>query len=828
MLSISLSLLLAGGSIIWFTSLQIPDLSAFEARKVVQSTKIFDRTGQVLLYDIHSDAKRTVIEFDKISVYIKNAAIAIEDTEFYQHMGIKPSSIVRAVLSNITPGSGTKQGGSTITQQVIKNSVLTKDRTITRKIKEWVLAIKLEKILSKDQILSTYLNETPYGGSVYGVEEASKTFFGKSAENVTLAEAAYLGAIPQAPTFYSPYGPNKESLKARQRLVLQKMLENGFINEEEYQQATNENVIFLEKSSTGMRAPHFALYVKDYLIQKFGEDAVEENGMKVITTLDYTMQEKAEKVVANFAPTLESTFSASNTAMIAINPKNGDILTMIGSRNYFDKKIQGNFNITTAYRQPGSTFKPFVYATAFTKGYTPETILFDVKTEFSTKCTVEGKPTNPSDDIEKVCYSPDNYDGIFEGPETIRTALAHSRNIPAVKALYLVGIKESIDTAETMGITSLKDPGRYGLTLVLGGGEVSLLELTSAYGVFANDGIRNPYRSILRIEDSLGNVLEESSIEPVQAIPSQSARQISDILSDPSVRMESVTSVVANLNRQVAVKTGTTNDFRDVWIEGYTPNIVVGAWAGKNDNSPMDKKVAGTIITPVWGAFMAEINDSLEKESFKKPEPSPEDIKPVLRGIWKGGISYTIDSVSKKIATEMTPTQTRQEIIVPSVHTILNWLEKDHPQGPVPAEPKKDSQYDYWEYGVRKWFDIWQKDNQSFKETPSYTIPTETDDVHVPENQPSITIISPKEGDAINLNSKVEIKITSTGKYPIKKSELYINDKYISSKETDPSIINFTPSDIGGFEPGVNDIKIISYDSIFNSTSSSVRISIVQ
>jgi membrane peptidoglycan carboxypeptidase len=614
------------------------------------------------------------------------------------------------------------------------------------------------------------------------VLRVGKTFFGKSSKDVTLAEAAYLGAIPQAPTFYSPYGKNKDKLDARQKLVLSKMKENNFITEDEYSEAVKENVKFLEKNTTGIRAPHFSLFVKEQLVNKYGESAVEEGGMKVITSLNYDYQEKAEKVVNNFAPTLASSYNASNTAMVAIDPKTGDILAMVGSRNYFDKEIQGNFNIATAYRQPGSTFKPFVYATAFMKGYTPETVLFDVKTEFSTQCTVEGKLKDENDKINK-CYSPENYDLAYDGPTTIRKALARSRNIPAVKALYLAGVKDSIETAEAMGITSLKDPNRYGLTLVLGGGEVSLLELTSAYGVFANDGIRNPYRSILRIEDSKGNTIEDFKTNPVQAIPPQPARQISDILSDPKVMVDSLKNTVSNLNRQVAVKTGTTNDYRDVWIEGYTPNIVVGAWAGKNDNTPMDRKVAGLIITPVWGAFMTEINKSLEKETFKNPEPDPQDIKPVLRGIWKGGVTYKIDSISKKLATDLTPPELQQEIILPSVHSILHWVDKTNPNGEIPKDPKQDSQYEYWEYGVRKWFDEWATNNPNFQETLNVEIPTQTDDVHTLENSPKINITSPKNTDIVSARNRVSVQISYSGKYPIKKSELYINNKYISTSE---------------------------------------------
>ena len=823
-LSLSAFFLSSSIVIIWASSITIPDLTVFQDRKIAESTKIYDRTGQIVLYDVHNEQKRTIVPFENISKYIKNASVSIEDQDFYTHKGIKPTAILRAVLSNITPGSGNTQGGSTITQQVIKNTILTQDRTITRKLKEWILALKLEKILTKDQILNTYLNENPYGGSIYGVEEASKTFFGKSAKDVTLAEAAYIAAIPQAPSFFSPYGKNKDRLDARKNLVLLQMKNNNYITQDEYNSALKEKVTFLEKNTTGIRAPHFALYVKDYLVNKYGENVVEEGGLKVTTTLDFKMQEKAEKVVSNFAPTMEKSFNASNTAMVAIDPKTGDILTMIGSRNYFEKGY-GNFNITTAFRQPGSTFKPFVYATAFTKGYTPETVLFDVKTEFSSQCTPEGKPKNPTDDVKKICYSPDNYDDLFEGPESMRKALAHSRNIPAVKTLYLAGIADSIKTAEAMGITSLTNPDRYGLTLVLGGGEVSLLELTSAYGVFANDGVRNPYRSILKVEDSKGNILEEAGFDQTQAIPAQAARQISDILSDPTVRLESISSVVDNLHRQVATKTGTTNDFKDVWIEGYTPNLVVGAWAGKNDNTPMEKKVAGTIITPLWGAFMAEINADLPKETFREPEPSSPDLKPVLRGVWQGGEGFRKDTVSGKLATEFTPLETTQDVIFPSVHTILNWVDKKDPTGPNPSDPKKDSQYENWEYGVRKWFDTWKKANPSFVEGVTYPIPTEQDDVHLPDKSPVLSISLNKTETAFTQNSKVTVNISSSSKFPLKKSELYINGKFITSNSVNPTMLSFVPKDVAGIERN-NIIKVISYDSIYNRSEATMDIEI--
>ncbi|MDQ2933331.1 MAG: transglycosylase domain-containing protein, partial [bacterium] len=665
--------------------------------------------------------------------------MAIEDSDFYTNKGIEPTSILRAIIANIATG-GYSQGASTITQQVVKNSLLTRDKTITRKIKEWVLAIKLTRIMSKDDILEAYLNDTSYGGTIYGVEEASRQFFGKSSKDVTLAEAAYLAAIPQAPTYFSPYGTHREALDARHKLVLQRMKTLGKITPEEYDTVVAEKVVFLARNDQNIRAPHFVMYVKDYITQKYGEDMVTNGGLRVITTLDYTLQEKAEDVITKFSKPLEQNFHASNTAMVAIDPKSGDILTMVGSRDYFDEKIDGNYNIALAQRQPGSTFKPFVYATAFKKGYTPETVLFDSETEFSTQCTVDGKPKNAGEDAKKVCYSPDEYDHKFEGPMSIRTALAHSRNIPAVKALYLAGIKNALQTAEDLGITSLEDQNRYGLTLVLGGGEVSLLELTSAYGVFANDGLRNPHRSILRVVDTKGTVLESvgSILSPTQAIDPEVARQISSILSDTSARMDSLKPIGESIGRQVAIKTGTTNDYKDVWTVGYTPNLVVGAWAGKNDNTPMKQNLSGLIITPVWGAFMAQAAQSFPPETFQAPPEPLADNKPVLRGVWQGGVSYWTDSVSGKVATENTPTETKREVLFNNVHTILHWVNKDDPRGPAPTNPQSDGQYEHWEYGVQKWLQTYKANNPSFQETTPVSIPTDTDDVHSSSSAPIV------------------------------------------------------------------------------------------
>lgn len=691
----SLGIILFGVLVIWVSSFKIPSLDTIEARKISQSTKIYDNTGKILLYDVYQNAKRTVVPFEDISENIKMATVSIEDKDFYTHSGFKPTSFLRAIIIN-TLSAQFAQGGSTITQQVVKNSILVGDKTITRKIKEIALSLKIEKILSKNQILSMYLNENPYGGTVYGVEEASNVFFGKSSKDVTLAEAAYLAAIPQRPSYLSPYGQHKDVLDKRKNIVLAELLKDGKISNDEYLKAKNEVVEFLPKSNFGIKAPHFVMFVKDYLESKYGRDVIEQGGLRVTTTLNYELQAKAEATALKYATINEKNFNGKNDAFIAIDPKTGGILTMVGSRNYFDKEIDGNFNVTTAKRQPGSTFKPFVYAQAFTKGYTPETVLFDLKTQFSTKCPKENMTS------ENGCYSPNNYDDKFRGPMTLRDALAQSINVPAVKTLYLAGITDSINLAKNMGITNLGDANQYGLTLVLGGGEVSLLEMVSAYGVFATEGIRNPYVSIIKVEDRDGNILEEIKPKPTQVLDTEVARKISDILSDNVARtpLYGPNSVIYFGDRQVAVKTGTTNDYKDAWTIGYTPSVVVGTWAGNNDNTSMAKKVSGLIVAPMWREFMDEVLKVIPVETFTKPQNEDSyDLKPVLRGKWQGGISSVVpNTINSNI-----PYESIQEVLTGGVHSILYWLDKDNPRGNTEVIPENDSQFERWEYPIRMW-----------------------------------------------------------------------------------------------------------------------------
>lgn len=672
--ALGLSLLLGGALLLWAATLPLPDLNALSQIRVDQSVKLYDRTGQVLLYDLsNKDIQRTSVPLSSVSPNIEDAIISIEDPNFYNHGGVQVTSILRAVYVDITH-AGLAQGGSTLTQQVIKNTVLTSDKSIVRKLKEWILATKLERVATKDQILELYLNQVPYGGTMYGVEQASETFFGKHASDVSLPEAAYLAAVLPAPSYYSPYGYHKAALDARKNLVLDKMYQHGYITEQQTKDAKAAQVVFIPQQANSIQAPHFVFYVQQYLEQKYGADALQTSGWKVTTTLDANIQAQAESVIKAGALSNATKFNASNAGLIALDPTNGQILSMVGSRNYFDTVIPGAYNITLANRQPGSAFKPFVYAQAFAEGYTPDTILWDVPTQFSTSC--------PADSFSSVspCYSPVNYDGKFRGPMTLRNAIAQSINIPSVKLLYLTSVSSALQLAKSMGISTLGNPNQYGLTLVLGGGEVTLLEMTSAYGTFATGGTHYPTSAVIKIEDTNGNVIEDNS-QPggTQVLQPQVAEEINDVLSDPVARAPlGENSLLSFPGYDVAVKTGTTNNYRDAWTIGYTPNLVVGIWAGNNDNTSMTHQVSGFIVGPMWNKVMAYTLPQRQTQYFTRASVDESGMKPVLRGIWQNPGSDG------------------------AMHEILYWLNKNDPRGSTPPD-MNDSQFSRWEAGLQQW-----------------------------------------------------------------------------------------------------------------------------
>lgn len=747
-------LIFVGFFLVWLNSVQLPDLDNFDSRIVSESTKIYDRTGKVVLFDVHGNVRRTVVPFDQINDYLKWATIAIEDQNFYTHNGIEPKAILRAVLTNLKDGnllSG--QGGSTITQQIIKNALLSSDKTISRKIKEWVLAPRLEAKFTKDQILGLYLNEIPYGGTVYGVQEAARRFFGKDAKDITLAESAYIAALPQAPTYYSPYGSNKDDLEARKNKVLRNMLSLNFITQQEYDGAMSTKVEFQKQEDYGIKAPHFVMYVREQLEKKYGADIVEKGGLKVITTLDWELEQDAEEIVKKWALINKAKFDAENAALVVIDPNTGQILTMVGSRDYFDKEIDGNYNIATASRQPGSSIKPIIYAEAFNKGYRPETVVFDLPTEFSTTCYSGGN-----------CYSPQNYDDKFLGPMSLRNALAQSRNIPAVKMLYLAGISDSIQLAKNMGLGTLKSAKDYGLTLVLGGGEVRPLDMTSAYAVFAADGIKHPTTGILKVEDGDGKILEEFQPQESRVLPEQSARLISSILSDNVARTPaySANSPLYFGDIDVAAKTGTTNDYRDTWIVGYTPNLSVTAWAGNNNNRSIQKQqTAGFVIAPMWSEFMHKAIEKYPASNFIDPNPIDPNSKPVIQGIWQNPLG---------------------------VHEILHWVNSSDPLGQAPYSPASDPQYILWEEPVQKWLN-----GQSFETTKT--------------NESGFKIINPEQNKTYGRTIELYVA-TSPVETTTEPGKVYLNGDFIGNISPENNTYSFVPDQKDATKKGQNIISV--------------------
>ncbi len=680
----------------------LPDPGKVNKRFVVESTKIYDRTGKKILYEIHGEEKRTLINYKQMPTSIKYATISLEDQDFYFHHGIKISSIIRAAFKDVMH-RGAAQGGSTITQQFIKNSILTRERTLNRKIKEVILAIEMEQKFSKDEILQMYLNEIPYGSNAYGIEAAAQTFFGKPASKLTLDESALLASLPKAPTYYSPYGSHLDKLKARQRTALNTMRNLGFINEKQYQKAIKIDTLKkIIPRKENIKAPHFVMYVKEYLEKKYGEDVVEQGGLNVYTTLDWEKQQTAEQVVKEGAENNSKKWKADNAALVAIDPKTGQILAMVGSKDYFDKSIDGNVNVAIRERQPGSSFKPYVYLTAFTKGYNPETILFDVKTDFEA-----GSDKN---------YIPQNYDGKFHGPKKMKESLGMSLNVPAVKTLYLVGIKNAIFMAKQLGITTLNNPERYGLSLVLGGGEVKLLDHTAAFATLANNGIRKNKTAILKIVDNKGKVLEEyKKHSGKEVVDKKYVAMLDSILSNNKYRAPAfgTNNPLRFDNRPVAAKTGTTNEFRDGWTMGYTPSIAVGVWAGNNDNSPMKIGAAGAnVAAPIWRAFMDKILANYDIEEFpkyNKDEILKDVEKPILKGELNLKKELEVCEIPKEhnkycLANKYCPKDKRKKRIFADVHNILWYVNKDDPLGDYPEHPEDDPQFNRWEKGVDEWY----------------------------------------------------------------------------------------------------------------------------
>lgn len=573
-----------------------------------QTTFFYDRNG-VLLYKLYEGRNRTLVKLNSLPPYLIKATIAIEDKHFYNHPGVDFFAILRALIANLQ--NERIQGGSTITQQLIKNTLLSSERTFQRKAKEIFLAYWSEKIYTKEQILQMYFNEAPYGGTAWGIEAAAETYFNKKVSELSLGESAFLAGLPASPTEYSPYGPYPQRSKRRQKEVLQRMVEDGYINSQEAKKAYEDSLYF-KPPTNEILAPHFVMYVRSELAKKYGEKVVSQGGLQVTTTIDTNIQKMAEEVVSEEVGKLKS-LNVSNGAALITDAKTGEILAMVGSKDYYDPKI-GNYNVTLALRQPGSSIKPITYAAAFKKGYSPGTILLDTPTTFKNAWEV---------------YTPINYDGKFHGAVTIRTALGSSYNVPAVKMLYMIGIPEMIQTARDLGITTFENPSRYGWSLTLGGGEIKMIDMITAYGTFAQMGVRKEATGILKVIDSEGKVLEDNSERAGERVLSSGiAYLITHILMDNSARSPAFgqSSLLNIANHQVAVKTGTSDNKRDNWTFGYSPEFVVGVWVGNNDNAPMNPILTSGVTgaAPIWNKLMTILLKDRQFMAFERPSDIAE------------------------------------------------------------------------------------------------------------------------------------------------------------------------------------------------------------
>lgn len=589
---------------LWLVMLPSPNL--LSSRSIEVTTKIFDRNG-VLLYEIYADQNRTPLPLSEIPEQVKQATVAIEDRDFYRHPGVSLRGIARAVRETVI--NRRIQGGSTITQQLIKTALLTPEVTLHRKINEIFLAFWAEQLYTKDQILEMYLNQVPYGGTAWGIEAAAHTYFGKSVRDVTLAEAALLAGLPAAPSFYSPFGSDPKKALDRQAEVLRRMAEDGYISESERDQALSQEIRFAPRN-IAIIAPHFVMYVRTLLEERYGPRVVDRGGLRIVTSMDSALQEKVESIVATHISALTN-LRVGNGAVLVTNPKTGEILAMAGSKDYFNMAEDGNVNVTTSLRQPGSSIKIVNYAAALENGFTAATILEDSPITFS----IPGSPA----------YTPVNYDGTFHGSVPLRYALGNSYNVPAVKVLSKIGVSAMIAKGKQMGITTWDDEGRFGLSLTLGGGDVRMTDLAVAFGTLANNGGRADLLPILEVTDYTGRVLERNvPFTPQPAVRPEVAWILSNILSDNVARSAAFgpNSALVIPGKTVSVKTGTSNDKRDNWTVGYTPSYLVAAWVGNNNNAPMHPTLTSGVTgaAPLWHDIMAEILKDKPDEVPPRPD----------------------------------------------------------------------------------------------------------------------------------------------------------------------------------------------------------------
>jgi len=784
-------------------SKDLPDPDRLTDRNVALSTKLYDRTGEHLLYEFFADENRTAVSIDQIPDHLKNGVIATEDKLFYEHHGVRPLSIARAIFYGVFKKQRIA-GTSTLTQQLVKNAILTNERTVTRKFKEVILSVQLERKYEKDQILQIYFNEIPYGSTNYGVESAAQNYFGKHVWELDLQESATLAGLPKAPSFYLR---DKESLKQRRNFVLKRMHDEGYITKEE-KEGAQAQPLTLERSFSDIKAPHFVMWIREQLISTHELDVktIDSGGLTVITTLDWDMQQKAEKVVDEVGGNVLAGAGANNTSLVAMEPESAHVLAMVGSKDFFDEDIDGQFNVATiGKRQPGSSFKPIIYAAAFEKGYTPKTILYDVVTNF-------GPPPAAK-------YMPLNYSLQAYGPVTMRKALQGSLNIAAVKTLYLVGVENGIDFAKRLGYSTFED-GYHGLALVLGGGEVHLIEHVNAFATLANGGAKHDTVGVLKIEDSRGDIMYEwKQTNGDQVLDRGIATTMSNILSDDAARAYAFGSgsLLTLPGRPVAAKTGTTNNYVDAWTVGYTPSLVTGVWAGNTNNSPMKRGYGGSkVAAPIWNAFMQEALRDTPVESFPTP-PSLSSGKAVLDGSRIGMVTLRVDKVTGKLATEATPEQYIVERTYMNPHSILHYVNREDPAGAFPTNPADDPHYNNWEGAVQAWMESYKEANPDLEisfEAP----PTEYDDVHTLEMLPSLMVVYPANGEFLT-SRQIDTDIRVTAPRGVAKVSYQIDGNYVGVVHAHPFNLSHNAINL---DPGEHTLTITVEDDVGNSISESV------
>lgn len=804
---------LAGFGTIAYFSRDLPDPEKLIDRHVAQSTKIYDRTGEHLLYEISTDQKRTIIRMEDLPPFVPQAVIALEDKTFYEHSGFNFRRLVKAVLYKMVGRSG--PGASTLTSQLVKNAILSPEKTIGRKLREMILVFQIERKFSKDEILQLYLNEIPYGGTAYGIEAASNLYFGISAKDLNLAQAALLAAIIQRPSYFKPTGTNVDKLLQRKDVTLRLMAEQGYITEEEREAAAAIQLTFKERRED-ITAPHFVFYVREQLEEKYGVHLVNQGGLIVKTTLDLDKQNAADEIIKSRVEANKQ-FNASNAALVSLDVKTGEILAMVGSIDYFNDDVDGQVNVVTRPRQPGSSFKPIVYTLAWQRGYTPSTVLFDVEADFPGSGQV---------------YHPKNYDLKEHGPVSLRKALQGSLNVPAVKLLYLLGVSNVLDFATDLGYTTLGDRSRFGLSLVLGGGEVTLLDHTAAYATFAAEGNYHEPLAILEVKTTDGHVLDTFTPKERRVLDSNIANITSNVLSDNAARAYAfgLNNGLTLPDRQAAAKTGTTNDYRDAWTMGYTPQYATGVWVGNNDFSEMKRGGGSSLAAPIWQAYMRKAHEGVPAQSFTAAKiPVPD--KAVLSGISFGVTQVTVDKASGKLATDLTPSSFREERLYVDAHDILHYVDKRNPTGPAPANPEaNDPQYKVWEATVQAWIAKRVENNEPIFDLKDQTFPegiqivqglppSDADDLHVPGNQPRLSIISPIANASLSQRS-IMATVDANAPRGIARVEFYIDDILLGTDSSYPYEVN---ASLKSLSNGFYFLKAIAYDDIDNTAQENLR-----